>query len=160
MRERVLLYCPESKSCNQRKRKEKKKMKLETYEAAIAAIEKTRNKVSKRVSANTTLHKIVAVDGTVTVGVKLYDTFVVIMHPDHSVLFSGGFKTSTTKKRINNYSLCSIFQKDFEWFVKDGTPFEEGIVVDRGGALLSLTPQSLECASFILPPLTPLVIGT
>ena len=158
MRERVLLYCPESKSCNQRK--EKKKMKLETYEVAIAAIEKTRNKVSKRVSANTTLYKIVAVDGTVTVGVKLYDTFVVIMHPDHSVLFSGGYKTSTTKKRINNYSLCSIFQKDFEWFVKDGTPFEEGIVVDRGGALLSLTPQSLECASFILPPLTPLVIGT
>ena len=50
--------------------------------------------------------------------------------------------------------------EDFEWFVKDGTPFEEGIVVDRGGALLSLTPQSLECASFILPPLTPLVIGT
>ena len=64
-------------------------MKLETYEAAIAAIEKTRNKVSKRVSANTTLYKIVAVDGTVTVGVKLYDTFVVIMHPDHSVLFFG-----------------------------------------------------------------------
>jgi hypothetical protein len=110
-------------------------MKLETYEAAIAAIEKTRNKVSKRVSANTTLYKIVAVDGTVTVGVKLYDTFVVIMHPDHSVLFSGGYKTSTTKKRINNYSLCSIFQKDFEWFVKDGTPFEEGIVVDRGGGI-------------------------
>ena len=118
-----------------------------TYETALDVINKSRNKVSKKVQNNTTLHKVIAVDGAVSVQVKLHNTVVVVMHPTHSVLFSGGWKTSTTKSRINDYSICSIYQKDFDWYVKDGTPFQEGIVVNRAGAVLSCTPQSLECAS-------------
>ena len=104
-----------------------------TYEEALKKIEGGRNKVSRKVKNNTTLHKLVEVNGTVTVGVKLHNTFVVIMWPNHSVYFSGGFHTRTTLQRINEFGLCSVYQKNFAWYLKDGTPFEEGIVVDRVG---------------------------
>jgi len=112
-----------------------------TYEEALKKIEGGRNKVSRKVKNNTTLHKLVEVNGAVTVGVKLHDTFVVIMHPNHSVYFSGGYRTSTTKQRINEFGLCSVYQKNFAWYLKDGTLFEDGIVVDRMGVASALCSQ-------------------
>ena len=121
-----------------------------TYEEALKKIERSRNKVSCTVKNNTTLHKLVRVNGTVTVGVKLHDTFVVIMHPNHSVYFSGGFHTRTTLQRINEFGLCSVYQKNFTWYLKDGTPFEEGIVVDRVGVVAKHTPQCFAASSLPL----------
>ena len=48
MRERVLLYCPESKSCNQRK--EKKKMDMNYFEDVLFALEDIIN--SRKVKEN------------------------------------------------------------------------------------------------------------
>lgn len=55
-------------------------------------------------------------------------------------LNSGGWKTQTTKKRINwaldnwGFQDFGVFQKDYEWFVDtpSGTvPFENGMVLRR-----------------------------
>jgi len=121
-----------------------------TYEEALKKIERSRNKVSCTVKNNTTIHKLVKVNGTVTIGVKLHDTFVVIMHPNHSVYFSGGFNTRTTLQRINEFGLCSVYQKNFAWYLKDGTSFEEGIVVDRVGVVAKHTPQCFAASSLPL----------
>ena len=123
---------------------------IETYEQALAAIETSRNKTSKKVQNNTTIHKQIAVDGTITVAVKLHNTFVVIMHPDHSVYYSGGFWTMTTLHRINQFGLCPVSQKKFQWILKDGTHFEEGIVVNRAGVVAAHTPQCLEASGLSL----------
>jgi hypothetical protein len=44
-------------------------------------------------------------------------------------LNSGGYRTHTTKKRINQYSPVRIYQKNFEWFLADGTEFEDNMVI-------------------------------
>lgn len=65
-----------------------------------------------------------------SVAIELHGTKVVVIHPDDSVtLNSGGWRTSTTKDRINKYSPVSVYQKNYEWFLRDGTPFEDGMIV-------------------------------
>lgn len=55
------------------------------------------------------------------------------------ILRTGGYKTATTKKRINQsfsalgFPAVGIFQKDFEWFVRlpgnHTVPFRDGIQI-------------------------------
>tara|TARA_B000000565_G_C23532870_1_gene280491 strand:- start:180 stop:482 length:303 start_codon:yes stop_codon:yes gene_type:complete len=65
-----------------------------------------------------------------SIAVRLYSTDVVTIHTDNSAtLRNGGHKTDTTKNRINKYSPVKVFQKNWEWFTADGTPFQEGMRV-------------------------------
>jgi len=68
-----------------------------------------------------------------TVGIKLHNTYVVKIRNDGTyTLNSGGWQTSTTKDRINQYSPVRVYQRKFEWFVKiNGKeyPFIDGMVV-------------------------------
>ena len=67
-------------------------------------------------------------------GVRLHDTEVVIHYKDRIVLDSGGWKTVTTKSRMNEYTPFNVFQKQKVWYV-DGTPFEDGITLYNNGTI-------------------------
>lgn len=88
--------------------------------------------------------RIFAEDGFTVV--RLYNTDVVRFNEHVIVLNSDGYRTVTTKLRMNqasnqfNLGYC-VFQKQHEWFVQleNGivTPFEDGIQIQRfasGGA--------------------------
>jgi hypothetical protein len=50
--------------------------------------------------------------------VRLHDTDVVTLHPDGSqTLNSGGWRTVTTKDRINAYSIAGVWSERGEWKV-------------------------------------------
>ena len=94
-------------------------------EATQLVLGKTRR--GQRKIGNNTI-AFIELDGTVSI--QLHSTKVVQIHPDDTVtLNSGGWRTSTTKDRINKYSPVKVYQKKHEWFLEDGTPFEDGIVV-------------------------------
>jgi hypothetical protein len=85
-----------------------------------------RNRGQRKVGNNT--YAYILLDGSVAI--ELHGTKVVVIHPDDSVtLNSGGYHTSTTKKRINQYSPVKVYQKNYEWFLSDGTPFEDHMIV-------------------------------
>lgn len=64
------------------------------------------------------------------VDIMLHGTTVVSIHPDNSVtLNTGGWHTVTTKDRINQYSPVRVYQRKGQWYLDDGTVFEDGMVV-------------------------------
>ena len=67
-------------------------------------------------------------------GIRLHDTEVVIHYKDRIVLNSGGYKTLTTKSRMNEYTPFNVIQKQKVWYV-DGTPFEDGITLYNNGTI-------------------------
>lgn len=88
-----------------------------------------RNRGERKLGNNT--YGYIELDGSVSV--ELHGTKVLRFFPNGLVMLnSGGYRTSTTKKRINQYSPVSIYQKNFEWFLRDGTPFEDKILVVGG----------------------------
>lgn len=88
-----------------------------------------RNRGSRKIGNNT--YAYIELDGTVAI--ELHGTKVVRFFPNGLVqLNSGGWRTSTTKDRINKYSPVRVYQKNFEWFLSDGTPFEDKMLVVGG----------------------------
>jgi len=68
-------------------------------------------------------------------GIRLHDTEVVIHYKDRIVLNSGGYKTLTTKSRMNDYSTHTIYQKNHVWYVDNEIPFEDGITLYNNGTI-------------------------
>jgi len=68
-----------------------------------------------------------------------HSTAVVKWSPELVILNSGGWRTVTTKLRMNQasnqYGLgYSVYQKNFEWFVDFNghtIPFEDGMILER-----------------------------
>lgn len=59
-----------------------------------------------------------------TYAIQYHQTKVVLIHRDGTyTLNSGGYRTPTTKKRINDYSPVKVFQKKHEWYIGEGKPF-------------------------------------
>lgn len=85
---------------------------------------------TKRKVGNNTYAEILH-DGSV--GIMLHSTYVVKIHADNTyTLQTGGWQTSTTKDRINQYSPVRVYQRKYEWFVSINgreLPFVEGMVV-------------------------------
>jgi len=72
-----------------------------------------------------------------TVAVQLYGTQVVLIHDDGTyTLNTGGYRTTTTKDRINKYGPNVVQIKKRKWLV-NGESFEDGIKVDSTGAVLA-----------------------
>lgn len=72
-----------------------------------------RNKTSRKLANNTYL---VRAEGNIVV--RLHDTNIVTYTPDnHIILDSGGWKTATTKDRMNKYSPVFIHQERSIWRV-------------------------------------------
>ncbi len=85
-----------------------------------------RNRGQRKVGNNT--YAYIQADGSVAI--ELHGTNVVVIYPDDSVMLnSGGYRTHTTKKRINQYSPVKVYQKNFEWFLSDGTEFTDRMIV-------------------------------
>jgi hypothetical protein len=67
-----------------------------------------------------------------SVAIELHGTKVVVIYPNGLYkLNSGGWQTSTTKDRINKYSPVKVYQKKHVWYLGDGTPFEDNILVNK-----------------------------
>ena len=85
-----------------------------------------RNRTERKLGNNT--YGYIEADGSVSV--ELHGTKVVQFYPNGVVkLNSGGWQTHTTKKRINQYSPVKVYQKNYKWYLFDGTPFEDNILV-------------------------------
>ena len=96
------------------------------YLEAVAMVRGKTNKNTRKVGNNT--YAEIEYDNSVSI--RLHGTAVVRFYPNGLVkLNSGGYHTHTTKKRINQYSPVGVYQKNFEWFLRDGTPFEDHILV-------------------------------
>lgn len=73
--------------------------------------------------------------------VRLHNTNIVTFTVDGKIILtSGGWRTSTTKDRLNGYSPFNIYQKNSIWYVE--TPkgtfnFYDGITFDYAGNLVS-----------------------
>lgn len=68
----------------------------------------------RKVSNNTWAEIIPNGDVVIT----LHRTQIVTIHADNTyTLNSGGWRTSTTKNRINNFSPAQLYQHKHEWYV-------------------------------------------
>jgi hypothetical protein len=69
------------------------------------------------------------------IAVRLHATDVVLYHKDGTItLNSGGWRTPTTKARINAYIPGrGLHQKNSLWYFSDGDIFEDGIRIDQSG---------------------------
>ena len=97
-----------------------------THAEAVQLIRGKTNKNSRKVGNNT--YAEILYDGSV--GIMLHGTCVVKIHPNNlATLNTGGWYTPTTKDRINQYSPVRVYQQKGEWYLSDGTPFEDGMTV-------------------------------
>lgn len=88
------------------------------------ANERLGNRSSLNLEGNTTLQRVP--EG---IAVRFHNTDIVVMTADGTyILNTGGFRTSTTKKRINKYAPVQVHQRNFEWFVGD-EEFKDGMRV-------------------------------
>lgn len=109
----------------------------------------TAKRMAKKVANNTWLYKC-GFPGNEHFEIVLYSTAVVKIWKDRTyTLFSGGWRSVTTKQRLNNFSPAKVWQKNFEWFV--GMPwqpggecveFVEGIRVDSKGKVIHEQTES------------------
>lgn len=78
-----------------------------------------------------------------TKAIRLHNTDVVKFVNNTIVLSSGGWRTSTTKERINKYSglPCRLWQKKGLWYI-GGSLFYDGITFDVNGKLLTEAKES------------------
>jgi hypothetical protein len=73
--------------------------------------------------------------------VRLHHTDVVIKRPDGTYeLNTGGWKTSTTKDRINCYSPARVYSKSGTWYLAADVPFYDGVVIGPNGELPKAKP--------------------
>lgn len=67
------------------------------------------------------------------IAVKYHQTNVVILWTNGTTtLDSGGWRTKTTKERLNDYGNAGISQKAGIWYMKDGSLFYDGMVLRDG----------------------------
>ena len=68
--------------------------------------------------------------------IRLHHTNVVTIKNGIYTLDSGGWKTPTTKERINQYAPIYIYQKNHVWYIGD-TVFTDGMQVNKEGEIIS-----------------------
>lgn len=107
----------------------------------IEASNRLGSRDSRKLENNTYLHR--TPDGHLAV--RLHATDVVTFYPEKTVLHSGGWRTVTTKDRINEYSPVRIYQTKGVWYMPDGSLFYDGVAVDvTGGTIDPRKPDTRE----------------
>jgi hypothetical protein len=92
-----------------------------------------RNHLSRKIGNNTYLMR-----RQDCYGIKLHETDVVTIHlGGNYTLDSGGWRTSTTKDRINTYTNARISQSKGIWYMRDGSLFYDGVTISADGYPLS-----------------------
>ena len=98
------------------------------------AREKLGNRISRKVANNTYL-----VDFGEYIGLRLHGTIIVSYHPDRTKVFTGGWRTVTTKARINDYLPAGgIFQKAGVWYWNTIGPDGGNHEFEEGDAIIKL----------------------
>jgi hypothetical protein len=107
-----------------------------THADAVRMVRGKTNKTSRKIGNNT--YGIIHDNGDV--GIVLHSTEVVTIHADGTyTLRSGGWRTVTTKDRINTYCPYRVTQRKGEWSVSywnghshsDSIEFEDGMCVSH-----------------------------
>jgi len=97
------------------------------YLEAVSMVHGKTKQKARKVGNNT----YAEIESDNSVSVRLHGTAVVRFYPNGLVkLNSGGWRTSTTKNRINKYSPVKVYQKKYEWYLQDGAEFEDNILVN------------------------------
>lgn len=87
----------------------------------------------QRKAANNTL-VIAGYGDDNAVAIRLHDTNIVIVNNDGTfTLDSGGWRTVTTKERINRYTPAGISQRGGVWYMADGSLFYDGMTIKADG---------------------------
>jgi hypothetical protein len=70
-----------------------------------------------------------------TCRVWLHSTCIATIYADRVVVNTGGWRTNTTKSRLNailwEYCATAIHQKDYTWYVMGGAHVEDGMSIPR-----------------------------
>lgn len=70
--------------------------------------------------------------------IRLHSTDIIKIYPDETqVITSGGYRTATTKKRINEYSFASINQINYSWYLRNKQEFFDGMRINANGEVVS-----------------------
>lgn len=122
-----------------------------TYEKYYDMLNKPRRFPYRKLANNTYLHR-----RDDRIAVTYHETDVVTYHPDGTVVLdSGGWRTSTTKERLHNFSPLRVWQEDSIWYVS-GPPkygespiylFEDGITLHPDGSITgeaAITPRQVK----------------
>lgn len=108
---------------------------MQSYQEARTFAETGRSKGDRPIANNTR----VQLRDNGDVAVRLHSTDVVTYHPDGSVtLDSGGWRTYTTKDRINAFSPARVWAERGVWEVhtgQDSARFFDGITIAPDGSL-------------------------
>lgn len=105
---------------------------------------------SVRLGNNTYLERL---EGLRFIGVRLHLTYIVRFHYNGLItLHTGGYRTVTTKERINHFVNGRVYSKNYTWFycpLVDGrrageqaVPFTEGMHVSRMEAMTAPSGKS------------------
>lgn len=101
-----------------------------SYEKA-AEILNGRNK--RKIDNNTYLERV----GEVFV-IRLHNTDIIKIYPDETqVITSGGYRTATTKSRINEYSFAIVDQVKGSWYLRNEQEFFDGMRINANGEVVS-----------------------
>lgn len=83
-----------------------------------------------------------------TLAIRLHNTDIIIVRQDNTfMLDSGGWRTVTTKDRMNRFCPARVYQERHQWYIWPGpTPFFDGIVVDLSGKPINVDEGQPEAA--------------
>jgi hypothetical protein len=97
------------------------------YAEAVSMVHGKTKQKARKIGNNT----YAEIESDNSVSIRLHGTAVVRFYPNGLVkLNSGGWRTSTTKNRINKYSPVKVYQKKYEWYLQGGAEFEDNILVN------------------------------
>ena len=66
--------------------------------------------------------------------IRLHNNTIMQIYPEGWQLFDGGWRTHTTKNRLNKYTPVSIYQRNWDWIINNGVdefPFWNGVFIDN-----------------------------
>lgn len=135
-------------------KREASQLGIVSYDTALKALE---GYGTIHLCNNTTLHKylLVASEGyepsKCAISIRLHSTDVVTYYPDGSIrLDSGGYRTVTTKDRINRFSPIRVWSKNWEWYAQDTRyvweqeqEYLDGMVFAKPN-VLNLSPEQMK----------------
>ena len=107
---------------------------VNNYNEAKCYLSKGRNKEQRTIGNNTTIE-----NRPDNISVKYHDTDIVSYFPDGKTkINTGGWKTSTTKERLNNFTNISIYQKKGIWYVINNSKeyfYKDGMTINKDGSI-------------------------
>ena len=121
----------------------KTEVEIKNYNDAKEFLENGKNKQERSIRNKKSTNIIDVGDGIL--GLKYHSTIVIEYYPDGNYkLNSGGWRTKTTKDRINEFTPFNVIQRNNVWYV-NGVPFKDNITINKDGSIENhLTEKDLK----------------